>query len=54
MAWCGVELDPQRNEAATGEAMVSRESSRIAVWILPTNEELVVARQTAELLREIK
>jgi acetate kinase len=51
MAWCGVELDPQRNETATGEAMVSSDSSRVAVWILPTNEELVVARQTAALLR---
>ena len=50
MAWCGVELDGKRNQSASGEAVVSSESSRVAVWILPTNEELVVARQTAEVL----
>ena len=52
MAWCGVELDPSRNESAKGEAVVSNDRSRASVWILPTNEELVVARQAAELLRE--
>jgi acetate kinase len=50
MAWCGVELHATRNEAANGEAIVSSDSSRVAVWILPTNEELIVARQTAQLL----
>jgi acetate kinase len=50
LAWCGIELDPERNETARGEARVSSDSSRIAVWVLPANEELVVARQTAELL----
>ncbi len=50
MAWCGVELDKGRNETASGEAKVSNDSSRVAVWILPTNEELVVARQVVELL----
>jgi acetate kinase len=51
MGWCGIELDASRNESAKGEAVVSSDTSRVAVWILPTNEELVVARQVAELLR---
>jgi acetate kinase len=51
LGWCGIELDAARNESATGETIVSSDASRAAVWILPTNEELVVARQTAELLR---
>lgn len=50
MAWCGVTLDAKRNESATGETVVSAETSKIAVWILPTNEERVVARQAWQLL----
>src|SRR5262245_57284457 len=50
LGWCGVELDPARNDTAAGESLVSTDSSRTAVWILPTNEELVVARQVMELL----
>jgi acetate kinase len=50
MGWCGIELDTHQNETAKGEAIVSTDASRTAVWILPTNEELVVARQVVELL----
>jgi acetate kinase len=50
MGWCGLELDRDRNESASGESLVSSESSRVAVWTLPTNEELVVARQAVEAL----
>ncbi len=47
----GIELDPDRNRTAQGEATVHAESSRVQIWVVPTNEELVVARQTQELLR---
>jgi acetate kinase len=50
MRWCGLVLDSARNISACGEAIVSSDSSRVAVWILPTNEELIVARQTAAVL----
>jgi acetate kinase len=50
MTWCGVEIDAARNASGRGEAIVSAEASRSTVWILPTNEELVVARQVAQLL----
>ena len=46
----GIELDSSRNGAAKGEAKISAEASRTQVWVLPTNEEIVVARQTQELL----
>ncbi len=46
----GIVLDPATNGTATGETRVSSEQSRIQVWIMPTNEELVVARQVKELL----
>lgn len=46
----GIVLDPSANEKAKGEAKVSAESSRTQVWIIPTNEEIVVARQAKKLL----
>jgi acetate kinase len=50
MEWAGLRLDAQRNETARGEARISADDSRIEVWVVPTNEELVVARQAAELI----
>jgi acetate kinase len=46
----GIALDPALNTAAKGESRVSREGSRVQVWTVPTNEELIVARQTKHLL----
>jgi acetate kinase len=46
----GIVLDPAANASARGEAPVHADSSRTQVWVMPTNEELVVARQAAELL----
>ncbi|MFZ1934391.1 MAG: acetate/propionate family kinase [Thermoguttaceae bacterium] len=46
----GIVLDPQANRAAKGEAKVSAAESRVQIWTIPTNEELIVARQAAELL----
>ena len=41
---------PSRNEKAQGEARISADDSRIEAWVVPTNEELVVARQAAALI----
>ncbi len=46
----GIQLDAQANEAAQGETRISRSGSLVEVWVIPTNEELIVARQTQELL----
>src|SRR5690606_8635199 len=48
----GIELDPQLNQQARGEMCVQQTSARVQIWVVPTNEELVVARQAAELLKE--
>jgi acetate kinase len=48
--WFGIALDPVRNAAARGEAAIHAADSRVQVWIMPTNEELVVARQAKALL----
>ena len=47
----GIAIDPAANAAATaGERPIQAGHSRVAVWVIPTNEELVVARQTRDLL----
>jgi acetate kinase len=43
--WLGVELDEQANAASATK--ISAPGSRVTVWRLPTNEELMIARQTA-------
>jgi acetate kinase len=48
--WFGIRLDPARNATAKGEAVVSADDSRVALWTVPTNEEIVVARQSRDLL----
>ncbi len=47
----GIAIDNQANVAsAKGERSIAASGSQTAVWIIPTNEELVVARQTRDLL----
>ncbi|HEV3303210.1 MAG TPA: hypothetical protein VG055_26390 [Planctomycetaceae bacterium] len=45
-------LDAARNASVKGETRISGADSRVEVWVVPTNEELVVARQAAELIAE--
>jgi acetate kinase len=49
LAWTGLEFDPTANSANSG-ARVSTPDSRVAVCVIPTNEEWMIARHTAELL----
>ena len=47
MQWLGLELDEARNDGVSGqEANVSRAGSRVATWVIPTDEELLIARDT--------
>ena len=46
----GISLDPQANAKAKGECRISTPESRTQIWVVPTNEELIVARQTKQLL----
>jgi acetate kinase len=47
----GIVLDPQRNQQTGAvEARIDDSRSRIQLWVVPTNEELVVARQTLALI----
>jgi acetate kinase len=48
--WFGIVLDPQANVQARGEARIDALGSRVQLWAMPTNEELIVARQAKALL----
>jgi acetate kinase len=47
-AWLGLELDEGANER--GGPCLSRPDSRVAAWVIPTNEELMIAQHTRRLL----
>jgi len=51
MDFCGLELDAEANAAARGvEAIISSRRSKIQVRVIPTNEELIIARNAWEKL----
>jgi acetate kinase len=47
-AWLGIALDPDAN--ARKGPRISRADSRVSAWVIPTNEELMIARHTGVLL----
>ncbi len=49
----GIVLSATANQAAQGEAKISDPTSRVQVWVIPTNEELIVARQAAKVLQSV-
>ena len=53
LGYLGVKLDPELN-AQRGEHKISAEDSKVEVWIVPTNEELMIAQDTAELVNAAK
>ena len=50
MDWCGISLDPSKNHVRGREEKISSVESDTEIWIVPTNEELIVARQTEAVL----
>lgn len=49
LAWLGVELDEEANKNAGRETKISTAASRVAVWIIATDEERVIARDATGL-----
>ena len=47
LQWIGIELNEELNRSHIGrEGLISREGSRTAVYVIPTDEELLIARDT--------
>ncbi len=51
LGYMGVKLDEKKNEGCRTEATVSTDDSAVKVFIIPTNEELMIAMDTAELAK---
>jgi acetate kinase len=49
LAWLGLELDPEAN--AKGEGRISAAGARVSCYVIPTDEELMIARHTLSVLR---
>jgi acetate kinase len=47
-AWLGIDLDDRANEA--GGPCITRPLSRVSAWVIPTDEDLVIARHCRELI----
>lgn len=52
LSWLGIEINSELNEnkGLEGERQINSENSRIKVFVIPTNEELLIARDTARLI----
>jgi acetate kinase len=50
--WLGISLDPAANQA--GGPRISTADSKVAVWVIPTNEELMIARHTLKIAQASK
>lgn len=51
LEFLGVKLDAEKNKLRGDERIISAEDSKVTVWVIPTNEELMIAQDTAELAK---
>ena len=51
LEFMGVKLDPEANQVRGKEMKISAPDSKVQVWVIPTNEELMIAQDTAELCK---
>ena len=54
LEFLGVKIDPEKNKVRGKEVVISTDDSKVKVWIIPTNEELMIAQDTAELVNAAK
>ncbi len=50
MDYLGIELDPERNDVRGKETVISSDASRVKVLLIPTNEELMIAMDTYDIV----
>lgn len=50
IAWLNIDLDREKNNRCKGDALeISNEKSKVKVWVIPTDEEIVIAKHALEL-----
>ena len=53
LEWLGVKIDEEKNNTRGEEIKISTNDSKIEVWVVPTNEELVIARDTKAIVESL-
>ena len=51
LEYLGVKLDAEKNKLRGEEVVISTPDSKVKVWVIPTNEELMIAQDTAALAK---
>ena len=51
LEFLGVKLDQEKNKLRGDERIISADDSKVKIWVIPTNEELMIAQDTAELAK---
>ena len=51
LGWLGTTIDPEKNKLRGEEVILSKETDKVQVLIVPTNEELAIARETVRLVK---
>ena len=51
LGWLGTTIDPEKNKIRGEEVILSKETDKVQVLIVPTNEELAIARETVRLVK---
>ena len=54
LEFLGVKIDSEKNNVRGKEAIISSDDSKVTVWVIPTNEELMIAQDTRELVNAAK
>jgi len=54
LGFMGVKIAPEKNNVRGKETLISTPDSSVQVWVVPTNEELMIAQDTAELVKAAK
>jgi acetate kinase len=50
MKWCGLKLDPDRNNASAADSLISADDSPRAIYVVAVDEELLIARRTWQVI----
>ena len=51
LEWLGTSIDPEKNKLRGEEVVLSKDTDKVVTMVVPTNEELAIARETVRLVK---
>jgi len=51
LEWLGTSIDPEKNQTRGEEVILSKDTDKVVTMIVPTDEELAIARETVRLVK---